>query len=329
MSKEAFSSQGEKTSCGLQMSTFPPLNALRAFEAVVRSGSFRAAADDLFVTQSAISHQVRSLEDWFGKPLFIRDGNRLRPLPHAEELARTLSLSFDAIYAACRRASDFRTSRPLVVAAIPSVAVCWLIPRLGRFRAAHPNIDIRVVYAFHGQEVDFRDVHFAFVFDRTPPAARGAEPHPFLPGTSVPVCSPQLAHKVSGSDTARAISQMELLHDTDHSGWRKWFVRAGLDVPSPEVGLLFEDFNLLRAAALSGQGVALCPEVMIQRDLDSGHLVRLSGTKVLEDYGYYLLQGPLAAAPSSDAASFRTWVLDERDRDKEQPGPTALTVSPT
>lgn len=311
------------------MSSFPPLNALRAFEAVIRSGSFRAAADELFVTQSAISHQVRSLEDWFGKPLFIRSGNRLRPLPHAEELARTLSLSLDAIYAACRRAGDFRTSHPLVVAAIPSVAVCWLIPRLGGFRDAHPDIDLRVVYALHGQEIDFRDVHFAFVFARTPPVASGVEPHLFLPGTSVPVCSPEMAAKVTDSDTTRAISEMDLLHDSDHSGWQKWFARAGLDVPSPEAGPLFEDFNLLRTAALSGQGVALCPEVMIQRDLDSGHLVRLSRVKVLEDYGYYLLQGPLAAATSSDAAAFGAWVLDERDRDEEQLEATALTFSQT
>jgi len=298
------------------MPVFPPINALRAFEAVVRCGSFRAAADELFVTQSAISHQIRSLEDWFGGPLFARDGNRLRPLPHAEELARSLSLSFDAIHAACRRARAFRISRPLVVAAIPSVAVCWLIPRMGGFRDTHPEIDMRIVYALHGQAIDFQDVHFAFVFARTPPAPRGFEAHPFLPGTSVPVCSPQLAAKATGNDTARAIAEMDLLHDTDHSGWQTWFVRAGLHDAPAESGPVFEDFNLLRAAALSGQGVALCPEAMIRQDLEAGHLVRLSQTAVFEDHGYYLLQGPLANASQSNAAAFRAWVLDEGDRMK-------------
>lgn len=304
------------------MSRLPPLNALRAFEAVVRGGSFRVAANELFVTQSAISHQIRSLEDWFGNPLFLREGSRLRPMPHAEELARNLSLAFDAIHLACQRANDLRKSRPLVVAAIPSVAMCWLIPRLGRFREAYPNIDIRVVYALHGQEIDFRDVHFAFVFDKAPPAAGGVIAYPFLPGTSVPVCSPRLADRIAGTDTAQAISDMELLHDTDHSGWRKWFARAGVNVSVPETGLLFEDFNLLRAAALSGQGIALCPEVMIHRDLASGHLIRLSRIKILEDYSYYFLQGPLAGVTSSHAFAFRTWVLEERDRDKKLSGPT-------
>lgn len=310
------------------MSVFPPLNALRAFEAVVRCGSFRAAADELFVTQSAVSHQIRSLEDWFGKPLFIRDGNRLRPLPHADELARNLSLSFDAIHGACRRARDSRTSRPLVVATIPSVAVCWLIPRLGRFRDEHPDIDIRIVYALHGQEIDFGDVHFAFVFAPTPPTSRGLEAHLFLPGASVPVCSPQLAARISVNDTARAILQLGLLHDTDHSGWQAWFARAGLHEPPAESGLVFEDFNLLRAAALSGQGVALCPEAMIRQDLESRHLVRLSGITVLEDYGYYLLQGPLAVAGNAKAAAFRSWVLDERERDEGQLNPTGALPLP-
>lgn len=296
-----------------------PLNALRAFEAVVRGGSFRAAADELCVTQSAISHQIRSLEDWFGRPLFIRDGSRLRPLPHAEDLARSLSLSLDAIHSACRRARDAGGSGPLVVAAIPSVAVCWLIPRLGGFRRAHPAIGLRIVYALHGQEIDFRDVHFAFVFARAVPAVAGVTASRLLPGTSVPVCSPQLAASLRGGDAAGAIRGMDLLHDTDHSGWRTWFARAGLEAPAPESGSVFEDFNLLRAAALSGQGVALCPEAMIRPDLDAGHLVRLSRTTVLEDCGYYLLQGP-GAATQPDAAAFRAWVLAERDRDQERPG---------
>ena len=137
------------------MSGPAPLNALRAFEAVVRSGSFAAAAGELHVTQSAISHQIKGLEQWFGAPLFDREGPRPRPLPHAQQLARSLSLGFDSINAACRAARGYSQTRPLVVAAIPSVAVCWLIPRLGSFRAAHPGVEMRIVYALHGQEIDF------------------------------------------------------------------------------------------------------------------------------------------------------------------------------
>lgn len=298
----------------MPMSALPSLNALRAFEAVVRTGSFRAAAEALFVTQSAISHQIRQLEEYFGTPLFARDGNRPRPLPHAEELARRLSLSFAEMTAACQTIKERRISQPLVIAAIPSVAVCWLIPRLARFREAHPELEIRIIYAMHGRDIDFHDVHLAFVFARGMPALPGITAEPFLPGDSVPVCSPPLAARLGQGDRAGAIAALGLLHDTDLSGWQSWFARAGAGDHPPPAGPVFEDFNLLRAATLSGQGVALCPEAMIRDDLDAGHLVCLSQTSVLEEFGYYLLWGPLTVSSmQSNAKTFRDWVFVERD----------------
>lgn len=302
------------------MSTLPSLNALRAFEAVVRTGSFRAAAEALFVTQSAISHQIRQLEEYFGTPLFAREGNRPRPLPHAEELARTLSLSFAEITAACQRVKDRRISQPLVIAAIPSVAVCWLIPRLARFREAHPQIEIRIIYAMHGRDIDFHDVHLAFVFAKGMPALPGIKAETFLPGVSVPVCSSPLAARLGQGGRASAIATLGLLHDTDLSGWQAWFARAGAGDQPPPAGPVFEDFNLLRAAALSGQGVALCPEAMIRDDLDAGHLVCLSQTGVLEEFGYYLLWGPVTVGSmQSSAKTFRDWVFVERDGADQPP----------
>lgn len=296
------------------MTDTPPLTALRALEAVVRTGSFKAAADQLFVTQSAVSHQIRHLEDWFGTPLFTRDGNRPKPLPFAEELAQSLSLSLAQISAACQRARAVNQRQPLVIAAIPSVAICWLIPRLAGFRAACPDIDVRIVYAMHGRDIDFRDVHLAFAFARGGAALPGARIEPFLPGHSVPVSSPALAARFDTAEGApAAIAALGLLHDTDHSGWRAWFDRAGATAPPPAAGPIFEDFNLLRAAALSGQGVALCPLAMIRPDLDAKRLVRLSDVTVLEDTAYYLLWGPLAAGPMLDAArAFRDWAFAER-----------------
>lgn len=277
-----------------------PLNALRAFDAVVRAGSFKGAAQILCVTQSAVSHQVRHLEEWLDRPLFDRSGTRPRLLPEAEDLARAAALSLDGITAACERLGEKARGGPLVIAAIPSVALCWLIPRLTNFRAAHPGIELRIVYAFHGQEVDFTEVDLAFVYSPVPLVRRpGALAELFLPGAAVPVVSPALADG--------RLQEMPLLHDTDEAGWREWFARAGQDQPADLSGPVYQDFNLLRAAVLAGQGAALCPRAMIRDDLDAGRLYQLSEVSVLEGAGYYALRAEHRSR--AGATTFWSWAM--------------------
>ena len=301
----------------------PPLNALRAFEAVARLGSFRAAAEVLFVTQSAVSHQIRNIEEWLGQPLFEREGNRTRLLPHAVELARSLSVSLTEIDAACHRARAAPASQALVIAAIPSVAMCWLIPRLSRFRAAHPDIEFRIVYAMHGRDINFQDVHLAFVFAPEAPRIAGIASGFFLSGKSAPVCSPTLLQRLGdGAGNAAQLIALGLLHDGETSGWKTWLQEIGHDAGGPIPGATFEDFNLLRAAALSGQGVALCPLAMVQPDLQSGSLVQLSDHTISYGSDYYLLSTDTAAPLlARQAQVFRDWAMAERDRPLGVPAP--------
>ena len=294
----------------------PPLTALRAFEAVARLGSFKAAADALFVTQSAVSHQIRNVEDWMGKPLFAREGNRTRLLPEGADLARSLSVSLTEIEAACHRARGSQGSPTLVIAAIPSVAMCWLIPRLSRFRIDFPDIEIRIVYAMHGHDIDFRDVHLAFVFAPEPPRISGVRSTFFLSGESAPVCSPALLHRFGiKDDAAGRLVDLGLLHDGDRSGWTAWLRKWDDDVTDTVLGPTFEDFNLLRAAALSGQGVALCPLAMVAPDLQSASLVRLSDHTISYGSDYYLLSTTTAGSNvARQARTFCDWAMHERDR---------------
>ena len=295
--------------------TQPPLNALRAFEAVARTGSFRAAADSLFVTQPAISHQIKHLEQWLGVPLFDRSGRVPKLLPRGASLARDLTMAFDGIDAACGRARPATSDGALVVAAIPSMAICWLIPRLPRFRALHPEIQLRVIYAHHGHDIDFMATDLAFTFADSCPAGDGISSEPFLSGRSVPVGSPALVGSAPAQLTSRWLLKVGLLHDSDVGGWHTWLGRAGQTVPDRLPGAMFEDFNLLRAAALAGQGIALCSLAMVQPDLAEGRLVQLSEISVLENFDYYLTESsmiPIDAARRRARQAFLSWIRAER-----------------
>jgi DNA-binding transcriptional LysR family regulator len=287
----------------------PPLGALRAFEAVARHGSFSRAADELCVTQSAVSHQVRGLEDWLGGPLFHRSGNRVTLLPHGADLATTLGRSLAEIEAACQRARRAGGPPVLTVAAIPSVATCWLIPRLGAFRATAPDVELRMVYAIHGHAIAYETVDLAILFAEAPPARPGLRIDRLLPGDTVAVASPHLG--LDPDAAPAAMLRAGLLHDTDRAGWRAWLDVAGAEDLPVAPGPVFEDFNLLRAAALAGQGVALCPLAIIGDDLRERRLVRLAGPTIRTGAAYYAVwrDRPVTAA-SLALDRFRAWLRE-------------------
>lgn len=294
---------------------YPPLNALRTFEVASRHGSFSKAAEELCVTQSAVSHQIRHLESWLGRPLFARGrGNRLQLLPHGTALSQTLMVSFGNIESACQLTRRTEAPRHLAIAAIPSMAVCWLIPHLSDLRAQHPDIRLRVVYALHGQDIDFADVDLALVFSQDVPNIEGAHTFAFLPGTSAPVCSPALAAQMGSADGNDFIAA-GLLHDSGIGGWQEWFDRAGFAAPLTLQGPVFEDFNLLRAATLAGQGIALSPAAIIAEDLLAGRLIQLSHVTVHDNYNYYLIVRPSTTAAGRAAIeAFCDWLFATREK---------------
>ena len=307
LSKDGFSAKHEVDSWRPALSQ-PPLVALRVFEAVARHGSFSRAANELCVTQSAVSHQVRGLEAWFGAPLFERQGNRATLLSHGAELAQALALSLGDIEAACRRARHAGNSPSITVAVIPSVAICWLIPRLGGFRESAPGTEVRIVYAIHGHAIDFRDVDIAVVFGEAPPVVPGTIVTRFLPGRTAPVCAPHLGIRTPA--TAQAMLHAGLLHDSDLAGWRGWFEAAGEGDIGIAPGPVFEDFNLLRAAVLAGQGVALCPLAIIADDLREGRLAQLSERTIRAACAYYIVTRATRERSVAPAVElFRAWLL--------------------
>jgi LysR family transcriptional regulator, glycine cleavage system transcriptional activator len=288
------------------MFTQLPLNALRVFEAVARLKSFQAAAEELHVTPSAVSHQMRQLEDWAGHKLVERSARGVTILNHGTLLAQTLSSALTEIDGVSRRMRLKQKPQPLVIAVIPSIATCWLIPKLANFRELHPEISPRVIYAIHGQPIDFDEVDVAIVYiPDQPQVPADVSATLLLPGDSAPVCNRAFLEQHGPFTTAQDITQAKLLHDTDMLGWRRWLSLAGAKNILPPDGPVFEDFNLLRAATLAGQGISLCPLALIHDDLLEGRLVQLSPLTILSESGYYLLQSN--REPREERRLFVSW----------------------
>jgi len=293
-----------------------PLKALRVFESVARRGSFKAAAEELCVSQSAVSHQIKHLEDWLGQPLFERAGHRPQLQGHGQILSAALHHAFLEIDAACQVAQLNTASKALIIASIPSVAICWLIPRLPGFQRKYPDITTRMVYAFHGQDIDFNQVDLAFVYAKSPPVLPGHRTRLFKTGTSVPVCSPTLYDTLDLAQLPNAIMAAGLLHDADINGWTDWLKQTQPDPMSTVTGPIFEDFNMLRAAALAGQGIALCPLALIENDLASNRLIQLSSISIHQSFNYYLICRDTNNPETGTASDrFADWVFDDIEQD--------------
>jgi LysR family transcriptional regulator, glycine cleavage system transcriptional activator len=291
------------------MSEQLPLNALRVFEAVARTGSFTRAAEELFITQSAVSHQVKALEEWLGAPLFQRSRRTPSLLASGAALAPVLTGALSDIQNACRRLREKPSVQRLTIAVIPSIATCWLIPRLSEFRRKHPDIGLRIVYAIHGQLQDFHDADLVITYSAERPKDKNVSL--FMDAASAPVCSTSFAQENGSFENSATMARAQFLHDTDFSGWQQWFRRAGSSTPALDHSLVFEDFNLLRAATLAGQGISLCPVKLIADDLKTGRLIQISNVMVSEDSGYYV---KAASSPQTEQRKvFGEWLMATAD----------------
>ena len=296
------------------MPRLPPLNALKCFEAAARLQSFSRAAEELHVTQSAVSHQIRQIEGWFGHALFDRKGRQTMPTPKGWELARAMSEAFGIMEVACKRLMTSDAGPVLTIASLPSMATIWLIPRLSRFFDQHPEIPVKVVYAFADRALDFNDIDIGILWGTGTWAECRATR--LLDGAAVAVCNAGFRDKEGPFDTPQSLLGKPLLHDINREGWQAWMRNAGLPQESPAPGPTFHDFNLLRAAALAGQGAALCPGSLIGDDLASGRLIQLFDVTIMEDHAYHIVEPQEQQHRHAGAiTTFKAWLLSEAGQD--------------
>ncbi|MDB5620800.1 transcriptional regulator GcvA [Tardiphaga sp.] len=287
----------------------PSLNGLRAFEAAARHLSFTAAAAELNVTQTAISHQIKRLEDELGIRLFVRQNRALALTPQARDYLPGIRAAFNDLRLATDRLLRKDNDRVLTVSTLASLASKWLLPRLPAFQAAHPEIDVHITTST--TMVDFKsgDVDAAIRYGRGRWPGLSAD---WLTADHLfPVCSPALLRGDNPLRTPEDLSRYTLLHSSAgyDDDWRLWLTAAGLPLDiSRQPGLSFDMIFMALQAAIDGIGVAIGRSTYVEGDLASGRLVVPFQIRLPTEAGFYLV-APEAAAQSPKLAAFRDWLL--------------------
>ena len=291
----------------------PPLNAIRAFEAAARHLSFTKAAEELFVTQAAISHQIKALEAALGLQLFRRFNRRLMLTDAGQAYLPPLREALDGIAAATERLRAAEQTGSLKVSVLPSFAAKWLLPRLSRFRDRHPEIDVLV--SASNALVDFAreeaDIAIRYGFGQYP----GHEVE-FLMGDRIfPVCSPKLLETGPPLRGPADLGRHTMLHDADaladeSESWRVWLDAAGVSGVDPSRGPGFSDSSMLLQAAVDGQGVALGRSALAALDLEAGRLVQPFGPSIPSNLSYFIVT-PRGAGERPKVRLFHDWLLEE------------------
>jgi LysR family glycine cleavage system transcriptional activator len=279
--------------------SLPPFSGLEALEAVARRGSFAAAAQELGVTTSAVSHRVRGLEAQLDVTLFDRSERRAQLTPDGRRLADAVALARATLLAAVDEV--VRPSGPLTIACSPSFAVKWLVPSLDDLRALHPDLIVHV---------DARDV--------ADPASHRVDGvvHYGPPGVGVtlrteevfPVCAPLIAEQLDAPE--RLLAQTLLVDDAhrEHparAGWPAWLRAAGVD-EAPARSRRFSHNHLALSAASAGQGVALARTSLVEADLEAGRLVAPFALRIPTGLSYQWIAG----SARDEAVAFGRWLLD-------------------
>jgi DNA-binding transcriptional LysR family regulator len=284
----------------------PTTSALIAFEAVARNGSFTRAAEEMALTQSAVSRQVRALEEQLDCVLFER-GNRQVSLTDAgRRYATEISKALMTIRDASIQVSGDGHNQVLNLAILPTFGTRWLMPRIPRFVARHPGITLK--FATRIGRFDFAADGLDAAIYHGLPDWPGVRCTLMMREVVVPVASPEFVARNPCMAPADLLKYPRLAMKSRPDAWRKWFESNGIEARD-DTGMSFEQFSTVAQACIGGMGVALMPEMLITRELDMRELVPV-GKGVLNDEAYYFAE-PVRNNPSRAAEHFRQWLLDE------------------
>jgi LysR family glycine cleavage system transcriptional activator len=289
----------------------PPLNALRAFEATARWGSFTRAAQELCVTQGAVSRHVAALEDWLQVRLIDRSRRGLQLTPGGQAYQRILGTAFDQIDVATRQLRAKPQTPLLRIKLPPTFAIRWLVPRLARFHALHPQVDVQITTSHQRADFDREDVDVSIHSEPKPPSVPGYRR--LFGETLLPVCAPGMldgtAPLVQPADLANHVLLCSMNRPND---WPAWLAAAGVSGIDGNSGLKFENAALAYQAAADRLGVMVAVQAFVREELSTGRLVAPLGLEVRTAGAYYLSYPSNRPLPEHVQA-FEAWIVGEAE----------------
>ncbi len=294
----------------------PSLNALKAFEASARQESFTQAANELCVTQGAVSQQVKALESELGVRLFRRERQRLIITEAGRTYLEVVRDAFDRLAAGTERLLQREQSGTLTITTSPNFAAKWLVHRLGRFSETHPGIDLRVSASV--QHIDFAREDIDLAIRHGDGQWPGMHVIRLCTEELFPVCSPKLLKGRSALRLPRDVKHHTLLHTNDTNNWENWLARVdarvGVGGVDAKRGIIFNQASMAIDAAVDGQGIALARTALASWDLISGRLVRPFRQAFDAPYAFWIVC-PKSTAALPKISAFRDWLLTEAAND--------------
>ncbi len=295
----------------------PPLTALRAFEAAARRLSLARAAEELYVTPAAISHQIKSLEEWLGVRLFQRHNGMLRLTPPGQAYFSGVAEGLDRLWQVTEQLSvrDARVTLSVVVP--PSIASQWLIPRLHRYQERHPDIDVRLTVLT--PPIDFSqhmmDIGIGFGWEVAPDLERW----PWLTYDIIAVASPGLLVNGPPLSALENLAHYPLIHDDalkihDRIDWRSFLETFGVTSVDTSRGPRFSHATHAYQTAIEGRGIVLAKSALVSLDIAAGRLVKVFDLSVPSEYTYQIICSE-ALTNTAKVVNFRRWLEEEADRD--------------
>ncbi|MBD2820448.1 transcriptional regulator GcvA [Xenorhabdus sp. 42] len=296
----------------------PPLNALRVFDAAARHLSFTKAAEELFVTQAAVSHQMKSLEDFLGLKLFRRRNRSLLLTEDGQSYYLDIKEIFTAINDATRKLQARSAKGALTVSLSPSFAIQWLVPRLSGFHQSFPGIDVRIQAVDREEDKLADDVDVAIFYGRG--NWPGLRTDRLYPEYLLPICSPSLLTGDRPLKTHSDLTKHTLLHDSSRRDWQAYVRQLDMQQHiNVQQGPIFSHSAMVIQAAVHGQGVALANNVMAQNEIDAGRLVCPFNDVLVSKNAFYLVYHDNQAELGKIAA-FRKWILAQAAAEQERLG---------